>query len=325
MDITEVSILHHIGIVLILLWICSCFGFFHTVLYFMSFIYLYLVNERYTMRLRKRLIFEERKQANQRRLLSGSETVQWLNHAVEKIWPVCMEQVASQNILLPIIPWFLDKYKPWTERKAVVQHIFLGRNPPMFTEIRVVGQSADDDHLVLELGMSFLSAHDMSAILAVKLRKILGFGMWAKMHVTGMHIEGKVLVGVKFLRQWPFLGRLRVCFVEPPYFQMTVKPISDHGFDVTEIPGIAGWLDKILDVAFGQTLVEPNMLVVDVEKLASSPIDNKTFIPKREREIQRGDKSSPDEEYNQHVLHFPRNTKTRQITVIHSPPLCIIT
>ncbi|XP_077250994.1 C2 domain-containing protein At1g53590-like isoform X2 [Tasmannia lanceolata] len=273
MDITEVSILHHIGIVLILLWICSCFGFFHTVLYFMSFIYLYLVNERYTMRLRKRLIFEERKQANQRRLLSGSETVQWLNHAVEKIWPVCMEQVASQNILLPIIPWFLDKYKPWTERKAVVQHIFLGRNPPMFTEIRVVGQSADDDHLVLELGMSFLSAHDMSAILAVKLRKILGFGMWAKMHVTGMHIEGKVLVGVKFLRQWPFLGRLRVCFVEPPYFQMTVKPISDHGFDVTEIPGIAGWLDKILDVAFGQTLVEPNMLVVDVEKLASSPIE----------------------------------------------------
>lgn len=47
-------------------------------------------------------------------VLSDSESVRWLNHAVEKIWPICMEQIASQKILLPIIPWFLEKYKPWT-------------------------------------------------------------------------------------------------------------------------------------------------------------------------------------------------------------------
>lgn len=45
---------------------------------------------------------------------------------------------------------------------------------------------------VLELGMNFLTADDMSAILAVKLRKRLGFGMWARLHITGMHVEGKV-------------------------------------------------------------------------------------------------------------------------------------
>lgn len=47
-------------------------------------------------------------------VLSDSESVRWLNHAVEKIWPICMEQIASQKILGPIIPWFLDKYRPWT-------------------------------------------------------------------------------------------------------------------------------------------------------------------------------------------------------------------
>ena len=52
----------------------------------------------------------------------------------------------------------------------------------------------------------------------------------------------QVLIGVKFLRQWPFLGRLRICFAEPPYFQMTVKPIFTHGLDVTDLPGIDGWL-----------------------------------------------------------------------------------
>lgn len=268
MDITEVSILHHVGIVLIGIWVLSAYNWCHSVVYFLALIYLYLVHERYVTRLRKKLQFEERKQANQRRVLSDSETVRWLNHAVENIWPICMEQIASQQILLPIIPWFLEKYKPWTAKEAVVQHLYLGRNPPLFTDIRVLRPS-DDDHLVLELGMNFLTADDMSAILAVKLRKRLGFGMWAKLHITGMHIEGKILVGVKFLPTWPFLGRLRVCFVEPPYFQMTVKPMFTHGLDVTELPGIAGWLDKLLSIAFEQTLVEPNMLVVDVEKFVS--------------------------------------------------------
>lgn len=132
---------------------------------------------------------------------------------------------------------------------------------------------------VLELGMNFLAADDMSAILAVKLRKRLGFGMWTKLHLTGMQVEGKVitpffyfiwmcdfcklntylfvcfcsekvLVGVKFLRRWPFLGRLRVCFAEPPYFQMTVKPIFTHGLDVAVLPGIAGWLVSSLNKIF---------------------------------------------------------------------------
>ncbi|KAK6157453.1 hypothetical protein DH2020_011701 [Rehmannia glutinosa] len=181
------------------------------------------VHEGYVLKLRKKLQFEEKRESNQRRVLSESETVRWLNHAIEKMWLVCMEEIVSQKILLPIFPWFLKKYKPWT--------------------------------VVLELGMNFRTADDMSAILGVKLRKRLGFGMWAKLHMLGMHVEGKVLVGVKFLRGWPFISRLRVCFAGPPYFQMTVKPIFTHGLDVTELPGIAGWI--------------PNMLVVDVEKFAS--------------------------------------------------------
>ncbi|AEE75544.1 Calcium-dependent lipid-binding (CaLB domain) family protein [Arabidopsis thaliana] len=242
-----------------------------------------MVHERYVMRLRKKLQFEERKQANQRRVLSDSESVRWLNHAVERIWPICMEQIASQKILRPIIPWFLDKYRPWTAKKVVIQHLYLGRNPPLLTDIRVLRQSTGDDHLVLELGMNFLTADDMSAILAVKLRKRLGFGMWTKLHLTGMHVEGKVLIGVKFLRRWPFLGRLRVCFAEPPYFQMTVKPITTHGLDVAVLPGIAGWLDKLLSVAFEQTLVEPNMLVVDMEKFVSPESgDNWFFVDEKE-------------------------------------------
>ncbi|CAL1386216.1 unnamed protein product [Linum trigynum] len=269
MDLTEMSIMHHVAIVLFLLWALSCFGWTHPFAYFVALIYLFLVHERCVTKLRKKLQYEESKQANRKRVLSDSETVRWLNHAVEKIWPLCMEEITSQMILLPIIPWFLDKYKPWTAKKAVVQHLYMGRNPPMFTEVRVLRQCTGDDHLALEMGMRFCTADDMLAVLAVKLRRRLGFGMWTKLHITGMQVEGKVLIGIKFLRRWPFIGRLRVCFAEPPYFQMTVKPIFTHGVDVTVLPGIAGWLDKLLSMAFEQTLVQPNMLVADMEKFVS--------------------------------------------------------
>ncbi|XP_020579909.1 C2 domain-containing protein At1g53590-like isoform X2 [Phalaenopsis equestris] len=270
MAVGETSIVYHVAVVLFFLYILDQLDLYHPFAFFISFLYLCMVNERCSVRLWRKLQNEERKQANKRRLLADSESVTWLNHTVEKVWPLCLEQIASQQFLLPIIPWFLDKFKPWTAKKTVVQHLYLGRSPPMFTEVRVHRESADDDHLLLELGLNFLAAEDMSAVIAVKLRKRLGFGIWAKMHVKGMRVEGKVLVGVKFIQRWPFIGRVRVCFIEPPYIQIIVKPIFHHGIDVTDLPGIASWLDKIIDVAFERTLVEPNMLVIDAEKFASA-------------------------------------------------------
>ncbi|KAL7251987.1 hypothetical protein ACSBR1_013775 [Camellia fascicularis] len=79
----------------------------------------FVVHKRYVKRLRRKLRFEEKTNSNQRRVLSDSETVWWLNHAVEKIWPVCMEQIVSQKILLPVMPWFLQQYKPWTAARIM--------------------------------------------------------------------------------------------------------------------------------------------------------------------------------------------------------------
>ncbi|RCV23386.1 hypothetical protein SEVIR_5G002000v4 [Setaria viridis] len=276
MDAAELPLVYHIGLVLAALWAAGALGIRHSFLFLLAFLYLYMVNARCAMRLRKRIQHEEMKSAYQRRLLSDAESVRWLNHAINKMWPICMEKIVSQ-LLRPIIPWFLDKFKPWTVSKASVQELYMGRNPPMFTSMRVLPETSDDDHLVLELGMNFLSAEDMSAILAMQLHKSVGLGMTANMHLTSMHVEGKILVGVKFVRSWPFLGRVRLCFVEPPYFQMTVKPLINHGLDVTEFPGISGWLDKLMDTAFGQTLVEPNMIVINVEKFASTPSENNWF------------------------------------------------
>jgi hypothetical protein len=53
--------------------------------------------------------------------LDDGETVRWLNQAIVSIWPVCLESFASQQFLMPLVPWFLAKYKP----RFVVKPTFL--------------------------------------------------------------------------------------------------------------------------------------------------------------------------------------------------------
>ncbi|KAL5204367.1 hypothetical protein ABZP36_009238, partial [Zizania latifolia] len=295
MDITEVTVVHHAALVLVALWAAVSAGWAHPAIFLAVLLYLFAVSaliwiscvgsgsdgplvntgtssfkRRSNVMLGLALCQASADDTSVKHTKRLHASMKWLNYAVEKIWPVCMERVASEQFLLPIFTWFLEKFKPWTAESSDPD-LYLGRNPPMFTDTRVVSQSTDDDHL---LGINFLAADDMNATMAVQLRKRLGFGITANMHLTGMHVEGKVLIGVRFLRQWPYIGCVRVCFVEPPYFQMTVKPLFGHGLDVTELPGISGWLDRMLDAAFGQTLVEPNMLVIDLEMFASESTEN---------------------------------------------------
>jgi hypothetical protein len=68
MDITEVTVVHHAALVLLALWAAVSAGWAHPAIFLAALLYLFAVNERYTMRLRKRIQHEERKCANQRRV-----------------------------------------------------------------------------------------------------------------------------------------------------------------------------------------------------------------------------------------------------------------
>ncbi|XP_071691879.1 C2 domain-containing protein At1g53590-like [Rutidosis leptorrhynchoides] len=278
----EITIVHHIGIVLLVIWLLSSFNSCHLLVYVISFIYLYMVQEKFATKFRRKVRFEERRQTDRERVLCESESVQWLNHLIEKIWPICLEDIISQHLILPIIPWILRKYKPWAVKDLSIEKLYLGRSPPMITEMRIFHQSTSDDHLVLKVGLSFHTVDDMSAILAAKLTKKVCFGLLAKLHLTELHLEGKVLVGIKFLPKWPFLGHLRVCFDEPHCFELTVKSIFARGHDVTELPRLVGWLDELLKVIFKETVVEPNTLVVDVEKLVSTLPETRLSVDAKE-------------------------------------------
>lgn len=46
---------------------------------------------------------------------------------------------------------------------------------------------------MMEAAMEFGASQDMSAVLAVQIRRRLGLGIWTSFHISNVHLEGKVL------------------------------------------------------------------------------------------------------------------------------------
>ncbi|KAL3701139.1 hypothetical protein R1sor_019161 [Riccia sorocarpa] len=260
----------HVALVLFVGWISSFLKFNLPFVFTLGLAYLYFVEQRINAKTKSRIRSEERRANDRKRLLSDAETARWLNSTVETIWPIFMENFVSQKLLMAVAPWFLEKYKPFPAKKVVLQQICLGRSPPVMSMLRCGNNPTNGDHLVLEMDMKFFAARDMSAVVAVQMRKRVGLGLWTSLNISNLQLEGKVRVGIRFTRGWPVVERLRVCFSEAPVLRMTAKPIINYGLDVTDLPGIAGWIDKMIVDALENSLVEPNFLEVDVEKLVGS-------------------------------------------------------
>ena len=75
--------------------------------------------------------------------------------------------VSDINLLISLLVWSdIDDYiNIYLQKEAVVQHLYLGRNPPLFTEMRVLRQN-NDDHLVCNIWMQHSSTMSCSAFVA---------------------------------------------------------------------------------------------------------------------------------------------------------------
>jgi Ca2+-dependent lipid-binding protein len=54
-----------------------------------------------------------------------------------------------------------------------------------------------------------------------------------------MCLRSQVRVSVKFLKGWPVVGRVRLCFASKPKVTMSYRPMDRNGIDVSLIPVLA--------------------------------------------------------------------------------------
>ncbi|GBG77603.1 hypothetical protein CBR_g24050 [Chara braunii] len=263
----------HLAFAIVMIWLAGFYRFNLPFVATWAIIYLWRVDRCQRARAAAKVRAEERRRFYQKMPMEESETVVWLNVLMSRIWPMFLRDLV-QDAVLPVMPFFLERFKPWTLRKAVLKSLKLGSSPPVVLQMRVFEEPNEDDHAVVEMVVEFLAADDMVAELQARVRKRVGLGVWATAYASDLHLEGKVLVGLKFLPGFPFIERMRVCFVERPNLDVSVKPLVNAGVDVTEIPGISTYVDSIIDTLFSQALVKPNMVVVDVKKLLARKFGN---------------------------------------------------
>lgn len=60
------------------------------------------------------------------------ETLRWLNEGIKSMWPVCMEKFASKHFFGPMVPRFLNIYKPWFVVCALYSQFFPHRNHVLY-------------------------------------------------------------------------------------------------------------------------------------------------------------------------------------------------
>jgi Ca2+-dependent lipid-binding protein len=163
--------------------------------------------------------------------------VQWLNLVFENLWPRCLERFTSQEFFIPIAPWFINTYKPKLVKKAVLQHLNLGTQPPKFNSMRVLEQpnESNDHHLVLETLLQFITGENMSARLSVCFFK----GIRGTFDISKFQIEGKMKLKVKFINGWPVIGHIQISFVDKPDVRLIART---NGLDLQFLPGANNWL-----------------------------------------------------------------------------------
>ena len=70
--------------------------------------------------------------------------------------PQSVDLVMIVNLLMKLIIILV-----YLQKEVVVQHLYMGRSPPMITKMRVLQQSTSDDHLVCNAVLA-ISGHNIS-------------------------------------------------------------------------------------------------------------------------------------------------------------------
>ncbi|KAG0583050.1 hypothetical protein KC19_3G105100 [Ceratodon purpureus] len=260
--------------VLLIAWVVSSFGVKSMLVFAGLLGYLYWINKQLWATERRRIQFEEKKKINAKRAMNEGETLRWLNEGLKAMWPICMEKFASQHFFKPMAPWFLNKYKPKFVKEVTLLGLHLGGRPPEFSLIRVLPASQDGDDVVFLAAMEFSSDKDMNAQMAVQMKAFK-----TTFYISKLYMKGTVKFSVKFVKGWPVLGRVRFSFETTPTVDMIARPYNKNGIDMRIIPGAANWLEETLGTALEQSVVEPYMLVIDMEKLVSNTLFPVSKLP----------------------------------------------
>ncbi|KAJ3193429.1 hypothetical protein HK101_004861 [Irineochytrium annulatum] len=199
-----------------------------------------------------------------RRLENESETVEWFNKFVQRLW-VQMEPSMSAGIKSSLEGTLAAS-------NVSLPHFTLGSASPRIETIRTIAKTSDDVHLMdWDLNFTPVDEDDFSKrekelgdVRNSRIELVAKVGVVAiPVLVTGIEFKGKLRIGIKYMSKYPHIKLVEYSFLEAPSVAFNLRPLKS--FDLMDI-GLAGLVDGIIASSL-KSYVEPNKNIIDIEAM----------------------------------------------------------
>ena len=89
-----------------------------------------------------------------------------------------------------------------------------------------------------------------------------------RVFVSNLRVAGKLRLGLFWTKRkgGPYLKALRVSFVDMPEHSVSIKPMTSSMIDIRDLPGLDRTVENALNKMFTNVLVEPNIVLWNVER-----------------------------------------------------------
>ena len=143
-----------------------------------------------------------------------------------------------------------------------VKQCHAGENPP---ELRTCEASVTGDGTLQIMGkMEFYAGHDFVVQLKARWARKLDSLPPLAIHITGVQVSGSVLIRArKFTAEKPHVEHLSFSFIEAPKVSFNIEPMGKRSLDITLLPGMRAWLDKVISSGLERHVVWPQKIVLD--------------------------------------------------------------
>ncbi|AFN82451.1 Ca2+-dependent lipid-binding protein [Encephalitozoon romaleae SJ-2008] len=258
-------------------YIIGKMGFSFVNLFFVGYVVFFVYNrkvERFTRSLKSLVYHSARKE----KARNNGETVEWLNYVVKKFWevaePVISAEIYQQvnNELLKVTPPFLNGLR--------LTEFTLGSRSPFIEGISYI--SMDGNTLAIEIEVAFVpleisrdvvnylendSKNWNSKIqLSARVGTRNGIGINLPILVKELFFKGRVRIVANLFSKNVFVKDVEVCLMDSPEFDFTLVPLKM--VDIMDVPGLSRWIRSIINSSLATTVVNPNSIKVDVDKIS---------------------------------------------------------
>ncbi|KAI9105980.1 C2 domain-containing protein, partial [Phlyctochytrium arcticum] len=232
-------------------------------------------------RLRNKLRNEIGKQVALRRMDGESETVNWMNLFLTRLWGI-FEPTLAEGVKAAV-NGILEANKPAFLEDLALTTFTLGSEAPRVEKIRCY-PSSRDDILIMDWDLSFVPIDEDETTKKqressgmknskIELTARVGKGVASiplPVLVTEIEFTGTARIQLKFMTTFPFIKTVEFGFMEMPHIDFIVRPLK--GMDLMDTPGLSSFLTDTIAYYTKAFVVDPNFFPIDVEQLLGSAL-----------------------------------------------------